>query len=82
MCLSLFWNPFLLVEGLNGVRGGGPLVGCRLKFSYFVGSRLNFRSDKIKKFNRLDPCSMIAIQVNKSATLCFIYANYNCKCRG
>ena len=22
--------------------GGGPLVGCRLKFSYFVGSRLNF----------------------------------------
>ena len=24
-------------EGLNG---GGPLVGCWLKFSYFVGSRL------------------------------------------
>ena len=22
--------------------GGGPLVGCRLKFSYFVGSRLKF----------------------------------------
>ena len=21
---------------------GGPLVGCRLKFSYFVGSRLKF----------------------------------------
>ena len=28
-----------LIEGLNG-GGGGPLVGCRLKFSYFVGSRL------------------------------------------
>ena len=26
-------------EGLNG---GGPLVGCRLKFSYFVVSRLKF----------------------------------------
>ena len=22
--------------------GGGPLVGCRLKFSNFVGSRLKF----------------------------------------
>ena len=22
--------------------GGGPLVGCRLKFSYLVGSRLKF----------------------------------------
>ena len=22
--------------------GGGPLVGCRLKFSYFVGSRFKF----------------------------------------
>ena len=22
--------------------GGGPLVGCRLKFSYFIGSRLKF----------------------------------------
>ena len=21
---------------------GGPLVGCRIKFSYFVGSRLKF----------------------------------------
>ena len=27
---------YALLEGLNG----GPLVGCRLKFSYFVGSRL------------------------------------------
>ena len=34
------WNNH---EGLNGVGGGGgPLVGCRLKFSYFVGSRLKF----------------------------------------
>ena len=27
---------------LRGSEWGGPLVGCRLKFSYFVGSRLNF----------------------------------------
>ena len=26
--------------GVGG--GGGPLVGCRLKFSYFIGSRLTF----------------------------------------
>ena len=26
--------------GVGG--GGGPLVGCRLKFSYFIGSRLKF----------------------------------------
>ena len=25
-----------------GKGGGGPLVGCRLKFSYFVGSRFKF----------------------------------------
>ena len=25
-----------------GQGGGGPLVGCRLKFSHFVGSRLKF----------------------------------------
>ena len=31
----------LLKEGLNG-GGGGPLVACRLRFSYFVGSRLKF----------------------------------------
>ena len=29
--------------GMNeGLNGGGPLVGCRLKFSHFVGSRLTF----------------------------------------
>ena len=27
-------------EGLNGGGGGGPHVGCRLKFHYFVGCRL------------------------------------------
>ena len=26
--------------GVGG--GGGPLVGCGLKFSYFIGSRLKF----------------------------------------
>ena len=26
----------------RGSELGGPLVGCRLKFSNFVGSRLNF----------------------------------------
>ena len=28
-------------EGLNGGGGGGPHVGCWLKFHYFVGCRLN-----------------------------------------
>ena len=32
-----------LEEGLNG-GGGGALVGCRLKFGYFVSSRLKFLS--------------------------------------
>ena len=32
----------VLEEGLNG--GGGALVGCRLKFGYFVSSRLKFLS--------------------------------------
>ena len=32
----------MIIEGLNGGGGGGPLVGCRLKFSYLVGSRLKF----------------------------------------
>ena len=31
----------MIIEGLNE-GGGGPLVGCRLKFSYLVGSRLKF----------------------------------------
>ena len=35
------WS-YYCTEGLNGRGGGeGPLVGCRLKFSDFVGSRLN-----------------------------------------
>ena len=28
--------------GSGGGGEGGPLVGCRLKFSYFMGSRLKF----------------------------------------
>ena len=31
----------LLIYNVKG-GGGGPLIGCRLKFSYFVGSRLKF----------------------------------------
>ena len=34
-----------MVEGLNGGGGGGrggPYVGCRLKFHYFVACRLKF----------------------------------------
>ena len=31
----------ILVRG-SEFGGGGPLVGCRLKFSNFVGSRLKF----------------------------------------
>ena len=34
----------VLEEGLNGGGGGGALVGCRLKFGYFVSSRLKFLS--------------------------------------
>ena len=30
----------LFVDLIGGSESGGPLVGCRLKFSYFVGSRL------------------------------------------
>ena len=30
------------MEGGGGRGGGDPLVGCRLKFSYFVGNRLKF----------------------------------------
>ena len=46
-----------------GGGGGGPLVGCRLKFSHFVGSllkfsifvgsRLNFRSLSVVGKSRL-----------------------------
>ena len=39
MNCEIFTFTSSLSEGLNG---GGPLVGCRLKFSYFVGSRLKF----------------------------------------
>ena len=34
-------NPFPS-RFIRGSEWGGPLVGCRLKFSYFVGSRLKF----------------------------------------
>ena len=30
-----------MVEGLNG-GGGGPHVGCQLKFHYFVACQLKF----------------------------------------
>ena len=33
-------TPYYLIEGVNGGGGGGS--SCRLNFSYFVGSRLNF----------------------------------------
>ena len=35
---SDYSNQSRFLEGLNG----GPLVGCRLKFTYFVGRRLKF----------------------------------------
>ena len=31
-----------MVEGLNGGGGGGPHVGCQLKFHYFVACQLKF----------------------------------------
>ena len=33
---------FMFVDQFVMVRMGGPLALCRLKFSYFVGSRLKF----------------------------------------
>ena len=33
---------FISKGNTRGSEWGGPLVGCRLKFSYFVGSRLKF----------------------------------------
>ena len=35
-------NASEIVESVKRVWMGGPLVGCRLKFSNFVGSRLKF----------------------------------------
>ena len=32
----------IIVKFIGGSEWGGPLVGCRLKFSNFVGSRLKF----------------------------------------
>ena len=49
-------------EGLNG---GGPLVGCRLKFSYFVGSRLKFSIFVGSRLNFLIFVGCPKISVNK-----------------
>ena len=35
ICMTCF-------KEVGGSEWGGPLVGCRLEFSYFVGSRLKF----------------------------------------
>ena len=51
-------------EGLNG-GGGGPLVGCRLKFSNFVGSRLKFSIFVGSRLNFLIFVGCRKISVNK-----------------
>ena len=45
--------------------GGGPLVGCRLKFSYFVGSRLKFSIFVGSRLNFLIFVGCWKISVNK-----------------
>ena len=45
--------------------GGGPLVGCRLKFSYFVGSRLKFSIFVGSRLNFLIFVGCPKISVNK-----------------
>ena len=48
-----------------GVWMGGPLVGCRLKFSYFVGSRLKFSIFVGSRLNFLIFVGCRKISVNK-----------------
>ena len=45
---DFFWGAVFMVEGLNG--GGGPHVGCRLKFHYFVACQLNFPGNFFPRF--------------------------------
>ena len=45
--------------------GGGPLIGCRLKFSYFVGSRLKFSIFVGSRLNFLIFVGCRKISVNK-----------------
>ena len=40
--ITCFMPLILKYDLIRGCEWGGPFVGCRLKFSYFVGSRLNF----------------------------------------
>ena len=48
-----------------GGGGGGPLVGCRLKFSNFVGSRLKFSIFVGSRLNFLIFVGCQKISVNK-----------------
>ena len=41
--------------------GGGPFVGCRLKFSYFVGSRLKFSIGSRLNFLIFVGCPKISV---------------------
>ena len=45
--------------------GGGPFVGCRLKFSYFVGGRLKFSIFVGSRLNFLIIVGYPKISVNK-----------------
>ena len=68
----LLYHPFIfmtlcLVTGITirGSEWGGPLVGCRLKFSYFVGSRLKFSIFVGSRLNFLIFVGCQKISVNK-----------------
>ena len=65
-----------LWEGVNGGGGGGPLVGCRLKFSYFIGSRLKFSIFVGSWLNFLIFVGCRKISVNKSKRLLVINIFY------
>ena len=55
---------------------GGPLVGCRLKFSYFVDSRLKFSIFAGSRLNFLIFASCRKISVNKWKRLLIINIFY------
>ena len=70
MSSSVFLKEFLkdagmLFHNLAGSEWGGPLVGCRLKFNYFVGSWLKFSIFVGSRLNFLIFVGCRKISVNK-----------------
>ena len=64
----LYFHDLMFGNRNHYIRGselGGPLVGCRLKFSYFVGSRLKFSIFVGSRWNFLIFVGGRKISVNK-----------------